>query len=120
MKKYLYQSILTTTILISIVLLYHVIVVSSLNLTHFSNLLFMLALFFLIIGLTLYILKSGFFDLFYFSTKYVSNLLRKKEVSKKNFQPEKGLSQKFGKEYPYFLLTSLWLAGISIVIGFFI
>ena len=101
-----------------LVLLYHFLAFSSLNKTQIADTLFLAALFFLILGLILFVLSSGFFDFFHYSSLYLAALLRKKEPKTKAFNPNKGLSSGFGKRYQIFLFTSLILAGISIALSF--
>lgn len=95
-------------------LVYQLIEYGSLSWIETSNILFMIAGFILIIGLSGLVLASGSFDFFHYSIRKTLRREPQESDSKEPLNPH-ALSSSVGKSYQNVLTIGLLLLGISVV-----
>lgn len=109
-KKKIAISIISLSLIIPLVTL---LSKKEITTTYLSDNFFLVSLFFIIIGVTILVLSSGFFDFFQKNMKQL--MLRRKSNEPKEYIP---LSQIFEKKPVYWLSVGGTLLLISIIFAF--
>ncbi|EIT84587.1 hypothetical protein A374_14705 [Fictibacillus macauensis ZFHKF-1] len=105
-------AITSGTIVLSLIL--QLIIDRSFNLLHFYNTVFMVSLAILLIGLMLYVVKGGFFDVFTRSFKKFWRMLSKRSLYQSEVMDDSHFS--LSQRIPAYVVTSFIASGLFLVI----
>ncbi|MCG7344032.1 DUF3899 domain-containing protein [Sporosarcina sp. ACRSL] len=97
MKKLLFTTLLTAPFLLCFSML---LFSSSTNLVHLLDVIFLIGLFFLVIGSVMLVLQAGFFNAFISTSKHFFSTINKREQSIRQFEGKNSKKTAYKKEYP--------------------
>lgn len=104
-----------SSILIIFFFLLEFILYKELSFLHTTNIFFYPAGLFLLIGLFSFVIRSGAFDVFYYSFKKAARRLKKNSLEEESELSVTHLSETFGTYYLFFIKIGLILLAISLL-----